>query len=109
MTIELPTEIARYFEADGDRDAAAVSGSFTAGAVVRDEGHTHTGRDAIERWAAGYLAKYDCTTEPFAVAHEGDRTVVTSHVVGKFPGSPVDLRYRFSLADGAIAGLEITL
>ncbi len=109
MTIELPTEIARYFDADRSRDAAAVSASFAAGAVVRDEEHTHTGRDEIQLWAAGYLAKYDCTTEPFAIARDGDRTVVTSHVVGNFPGSPLDLRYRFSLAEGAIAGLEITL
>jgi len=33
--------------------------------------------------------------------------VVTSHVVGDFPGSPIDLRYLFVLDDDRIAELEI--
>ena len=33
---------------------------------------------------------------------------VTGHVVGNFPGSPVDLRYHFRLERGRIASLEIT-
>lgn len=40
---------------------------------------------------------------------EGGRTIVTSHLVGDFPGSPIDLRYLFVLADTKIAQLEITV
>jgi len=32
---------------------------------------------------------------------------VTSHLVGDFPGSPMNLRYRFTLERGKIASLEI--
>jgi hypothetical protein len=32
---------------------------------------------------------------------------VTSQVSGDFPGSPVDLRYSFTLARGRIASLEV--
>lgn len=109
MAIALPTEIARYFASDRSRDAAGVSSCFTADTIVRDEGQAYTGRDAIRKWAAGSFAKYDCTVVPFAIVHEDDRAVVTSHVVGNFPGSPVDLRYQFTLADGAVVRLEITL
>ena len=109
MAIKLPKGIANYFEADRRRDAAAISECFAADAIVRDEGHTYTGREAIREWMADAIAKYSCTTEPFAIADESDRTVVTSHVVGNFPGSPVDLRYQFTLKDSAIARLEITL
>jgi hypothetical protein len=35
--------------------------------------------------------------------------VVTAHVAGDFPGSPIDLRYAFVLAGDRIARLEITL
>ena len=35
--------------------------------------------------------------------------VVTSHLVGNFPGSPVDLRFFFKLEGDKIASLEITL
>ena len=50
---------------------------------------------------------WDYTVEPFALAQQDGRTVVTSHLVGNFPGSPVDLRYFFVLKDGMIAELEI--
>ena len=36
------------------------------------------------------------------------RGVVTGRVSGNFPGSPVDLRYVFTLEDGKIARLEIS-
>jgi len=35
------------------------------------------------------------------------KTVVTSHLVGNFPGSPVDLRFFFGLEGDKISSLEI--
>jgi uncharacterized protein (TIGR02246 family) len=107
MTIELPGVIATFFRADRTADAGAVAECFTPDAVVTDEGKTHTGRDAIRRWMAEASAQYSYTAEPFALAQDGGRTVVTSHLVGNFPGSPVDLRYFFKLDGERIAGLEI--
>lgn len=109
MAIKLPSPIAGYFDADRKGDAIAVANCFTAHAVVRDEGRTYSGRDAIQDWKARSSAKYSYTVEPFAIADEGDRTVVTSHLAGDFPGSPVDLRYLFTLTDEAVSGLEIRL
>jgi hypothetical protein len=37
-----------------------------------------------------------------------DRTVVTAHLTGNFPGNPVDLHYRFKLAGLKIIALEIS-
>jgi hypothetical protein len=34
-------------------------------------------------------------------------TVVTAQVSGTFPGSPIQLRYRFTLRDGLIAAVTI--
>ncbi len=107
MGIELPIAIAGYFEADRAGDADAVADCFTTDAVVRDEGHTYTGRGAIREWKANASADYSYTVEPFALADEGVRTIVTSHVVGDFPGSPVDLRYLFTLAGDRVSALEI--
>jgi hypothetical protein len=101
--------IAGYFEADRTGDAAAVADCSTADAIVRDEGHTYKGREAIQEWKAGSSAKYSYTVDPFAIADVGGRTVVTSHVVGDFPGSPVDLRYLFTLTGEGVSGLEIEL
>lgn len=109
MAIALPKPIADYFQADGSRDAAAVARCFTDDAVVRDEGHAYAGRDAIRQWKADSSTKYTYTVEPFEVMTEGDQTVVKSRLVGDFPGSPVELRYLFDLADDGIAALEIKL
>jgi ketosteroid isomerase-like protein len=109
MTVKLPDVITAYFAADRVRSADAVADCFTDDAVVKDEGHTYTGRDAIRQWKADSSTKYTYSVEPFSISTEGDRTIVVSHLTGDFPGSPVDLRYQFTLNDGKIAGLEITL
>ncbi|MER8375435.1 nuclear transport factor 2 family protein [Mesorhizobium sp. M1406] len=109
MSIKLPKPIADYFEADRERNAEAVARSFTEGAIVRDEGHTYVGQDSIRRWKAGASTKYTYTVEPFMLGSEGSRTVVTSHVIGNFPGGPVDLRYFFIHDGEQITELEIVL
>lgn len=108
-TLSLPEPVAAYFAADKHQNAEAIARCFTAHAVVKDEGHTHTGIDAIKAWKAAASAKYTYTTEPFALEHSDGHQVVTSRVEGNFPGSPVDLRYRFRLERGLIASLEITV
>lgn len=109
MSIALPKPIADYFQADRSRDADMVARCFTAHAVVRDEGHTYAGYDAIRQWKAQSSTKYTYTVEPFELTTGGDEIVVTSRLVGDFPGSPIDLRYLFKLAGDGIAALEIKL
>jgi len=105
-SLNLPEPIAAYFAADRG-DGEAVSRCFTENAVVKDEGHTHKGRAAIKQWKTDASKKYEYTCEPFACEEKDGKTVVTSHLVGNFPGSPVDLRYFFKLEEDKIASLEI--
>jgi hypothetical protein len=105
-SLNLPKPIAAYFAADkGDGDA--VSRCFTEDAIVKDEGHTHGGRAAIKAWKTDASAKYEYTSKPFACGEKDGKTIVTSHLVGNFPGSPVDLRYFFKLEGDKITSLEI--
>jgi hypothetical protein len=98
MLLSLPQPIAAYFEADrGNGDA-----------VVKDEGNTHRGLDEIRKWRAEVAAKYTYTCEPLAVHQQDVRTVVTCRLAGNFPGSPVNLRFLFRLADDKIKDLEIS-
>jgi SnoaL-like protein len=106
MPLDLSTAIAAYFAAD-KVGGGAVARCFAEQAVVRDEGHIYNGRAAIRQWKANTSAKYNYTSEPVAVDHQDGKTVVTSHVAGDFPGSPVDLRYFFVLEGDKIASLEI--
>ena len=105
-SLNLPKPIATYFSAD-KRVAKAVSECFTENAIVQDEGHTYKGRVAIEKWKTDASAKYQYTCEPLACEGKDGKTVVTSHLVGNFPGSPVDLRFFFQLEGDKIASLEI--
>ncbi len=107
MSLNLPEVITAYFDADNKADATALSEYFTENAIVKDEGNIYSGRDAIRQWMANASTQYSYTVEPFAIAEEDGRTVVTSHLVGNFPGSPVDLRFYFVLQDNYIAELEI--
>ena len=105
--LNLPEPIAAYFEADR-RDAQAVARCFTNDGVVMDEGQTHTGLAAIEAWKTAASAQYSYIAEPFALEKKDRKYIVTSRVTGDFPGSPVDLRFVFTLERGKIASLEIT-
>ena len=108
MPIDLPKPIAAYFIADKS-DRTAVAQCFADNAIVKDEGHTYEGRATIAQWKANSSSKYTYTSEPFAIEDKAGKIVVTSHLVGDFPGSPVDLRYFFVLDGDKIASLEIVL
>lgn len=104
--LELPAPIASFF-AHGATDPVAVARCFTEDALVLDEGHEHRGRAAIAAWNADVVAKYSFTTAPLAVETDGARTTVTAEVAGDFPGSPVELRFRFTMDKDLIVRLEI--
>lgn len=106
MTIPMPAPIAAYFAADA-KDGAAIARCFAPDAVVSDERNTHVGREAIARWAFAASTKYDFVNEPIGAAQDDALVVVTSRVTGTFPGSPIDLRYNFTVDGDVIARLEI--
>lgn len=106
MPLSLPKPIADYFALDRTA-GAAVADCFSPDAVVIDEKRTHRGREAIARWKTQASTTYDYVTEPVTVDDQGDRITVTARLTGNFPGSPVDLRYAFTLAGKEIARLEI--
>lgn len=103
LTLHEP--IAAYFAAEHKPEALARC--FTAQAVMKDDGHTYTGVDAIKAFMAEASAKYSATTVPFALEREDGLQVIRVKVTGNFPGSPIDLSYRFRLERGLIASLEI--
>jgi hypothetical protein len=108
MAVDLPQPIARYFDADRSADPTAISQLFTEAATVRDEGQDYVGRKAIQGWKVASSTKYTYTAEPIAFSCEAGTTLVTSHLTGDFPGSPVDLRYVFQVDGPHISRLEIT-
>jgi SnoaL-like protein len=105
--VDLPAPIAAYFTTDA-ADAGGVARCFTENGVVIDERREHRGRHAIARWKTRATAKYHYTSEPLTVDVSGADVTVITRVTGEFPGSPIELRYRFTLEGDKIASLEIT-
>jgi hypothetical protein len=107
MNETLPSAIESYFSGRNARDFAMAASGFSSSAVVNDEGRDHQGPDAIRTWIEATTAKYDDRAEVKAVSSNGASVDVTAEVRGKFPGSPIVLRFRFTLDDGEISRLEI--
>lgn len=106
--LSMPAPVARYFGSNTAGPSTAAQ-CFAEDAIVIDEGHEHRGRSAITAWRAASIAKYQFTTEPLSseVEAQGVLTVI-ARVTGTFPGSPVELRFRFTLEAELIARLEIS-
>jgi len=104
--LTLPEPIAAYFAAEHNPEALALC--FTVQAVIKDDGRTYTGINAIKAFMAEASAKYSATSVPFAIEQKDGFQLVRANVTGNFPGSPIVLSYRFGFERGLIASLEIT-
>jgi hypothetical protein len=104
---DLPKSIAAYFAGSNAHDADACAACFMDDAVVRDEGRERRGTAAIRAWKVEVTEKYRPTVDVIAVAQADGKTIATGRVSGNFPGSPVELRYVFTLTNEKISRLEI--
>jgi hypothetical protein len=108
MNAELPPPIAAFFQAFNAHDTDALMTLFTQDALVADEGHEHRGTAAIKGWIQKVHADYKPHADVTDLAQVGDEIVMTVQISGTFPGSPIQLRYHFTLKDGKIAAFAST-
>ena len=106
MSIALPPPLDTYFAAVNAHDAG-IALCFAPDAVVHDEREDRIGRVAIRAWADETRRRYRHSVEVLACATAAERVSVTGRVSGDFPGSPIELRYDFTLSDGLIRRVEI--
>ena len=107
-TSELPDVIAGYLTAHVARDLDRAVAHFQPDATVTDEGRTYRGHHEIRAWLAHSASEFTYTIEMTGAAKlDDDHYDVTHHLKGNFPGGPVDLHFRFTLRDDAIARLVI--
>ena len=107
MAPDLHPPIATYFAASNAHQADALAAVFTADGHVHDEHQDHRGRAAIRDWAEDTFRQYATVLTPREAIDEGGATVVTTGIAGTFPGSPIELRFRFVTDGEAIRELEI--
>lgn len=106
MNNELPPVIAAFFHATNTREFSDFLSLFTPDAHVNDEANDYYGAE-IAVWIDRATADTKPTAEVTSVTSVGEQSTVTAKVSGNFPGSPVQLRYYFTLNEGKIATLLI--
>ena len=107
MKIQIPEIIESYFRASNANDVEKLASCFSADAVVTDENETHRGTAAIREWSIKVRKKYEFKTEVLRAVEKADAVIVTAKLSGTFPGSPVDLDFKFALKENRISSLEI--
>jgi hypothetical protein len=106
MNMELPPVIAAFFHATNTREFADFLSLFTPDAHVNDEASDYQGAEI-----AAWIDRATADTKPAAnvtgITGGDGHYVITAEVSGNFPGSPIQLRYHFTLQDDKIATLLI--
>ncbi len=105
--LNLPKPLETYFEAANAQDREAFISCFADDAFVRDEGKGHKGHDAIAKWNANAIQKYNCSYKVLSCEPTADGALVTANVSGTFPGSPIELTYSFIIEDNLIKEMGI--
>lgn len=97
--------ITRYFELAPMSDTDAYFAQFDTNAIVEDEGQEHHGLPAIRAWRSEVPA---VTYEVRDIRSDHGTDVARALIAGDFPGSPVELDFRFTFTDaGLIESLRI--
>lgn len=107
--VEPPAVVARYFEAHDRHDVDEALAQFAPDATVADENRRHAGHDEIRTWLQHAGTQFTYTRTPLGARQQADGTwIVRNRLDGNFPGSTVDLAYRFAVQDdGLISELLI--
>lgn len=103
---QLPDVVSRYYASAEQADIDAVVACFAPDATVSDDGRSYRGQAAIRSWRESLASAFTYTTQITEIEQTSPtELVVSTHIEGDFPGGVVDLRQRFTVADGLIADL----
>ena len=107
MKTQIPEIVEMYFRASNANDVEKLVSCFSTDALVIDENETHRGTAAIKAWSVNVRKKYEFKSEILRAVEKPGAVVVTAKLSGTFPGSPVDLDFKFTLKGNQISSLEI--
>ncbi|MEZ5327000.1 MAG: nuclear transport factor 2 family protein [Verrucomicrobiales bacterium] len=105
--IALPEVVLNYIAAANDGRVEDAAACFADDALVHDENRDRQGLEAIREWIADSTREFQPKNEVLSVKAEADSYTVVSNISGNFPGSPVDLEFRFVVDNVKISQLFI--
>lgn len=107
--IPLPQPIAAYYHASDVYDANLLAGCFTEDVMLVDEGEAYHGPIAVSGHILEANRSAKVMTDITDCVEKNGETVVTATISGNFDGSPIPLDFHFTLNDGKIKNLNITV
>jgi ketosteroid isomerase-like protein len=106
---QLPAVVREYLAAHTAKDADTAIRSYTADALVVDDGRAYRGTEEIIAWLRDAATEYRYTVELTGAQRiDDEHWVAFLHLEGDFPGGVADLRYGLVLRDDRISQLTIT-
>lgn len=105
--MNLPKLISDLIAAQNNLDAVAYTACFSETAVVFDEGKTHTGRTAIQKWIEKSNKENQTVLRPVSYKEAENGAVLKAEISGTFPGSPAVLSFHMVYQEGLIKSLKI--
>ena len=105
----LPAPVRGYLAAHGARRADTALRAFTPTAVVVDDGTTYRGTEEIRRFLSKAGSGVSHPTELVGAERVDDEHwIAVNRLEGDFPGSVVELRYRFARTGDLVSELVIS-
>lgn len=108
MSLELPSPIADYVEANARLDLDGMIQTFAADAVFLDNGKRFEGHDEIRGLLKEMVVDLKAIFTPDTLRHDGDVVAVEGPAHGDFPGSPIRFTYRVGLDGDVIKTMEVS-
>lgn len=104
-----PQPLNQFFDASNTNNREVFIRCFSDDAIVKDEGKTHLGKPAISAWNDNAISTYQCRYQIVDSRLTPLGADVVVMVSGSFPGSPLQLTFKFILQHNLISQLEITV
>lgn len=107
MKLHLSPLLETFVTACNAHDVDTCLACFSGDATLQNQGHSYHGISEIRVWLEQINLKYRPTLTPVQTGHDGGEALLTTRVNGNFPGSPIELNYRFTFSNDRISMLKI--
>ena len=104
---EMQQLIDAFIETQNAHNSQGFAALFTGDAEVEDEGKKYKGSLQIKEWNDETIKKYNTSNELVSCEVNEDKIMLVLKVSGTFPGSPVNITFRFKVYEGKIKMLTI--
>jgi len=106
--MKLPNVISELVKTQNNYDSAAYADCFTEGAVVEDEGSTFTGKTEIKDWIDKFNKQFKPVMKPIEYQELEKENLLLAEFSGDFPGSPLVMKFHFTIENGLIKTMKST-